>query len=72
MVQNIPSLHLPDVCTESPVPGKAFCSDHCSLLKSHAPDVPTGLRDFLKYTGVMSEDEGQFSTYKWQTFDDLM
>lgn len=45
-------LNLPDVCTDSPVRGKAFCQDHCDLLEKEAPDVPTDLREFLKFCGA--------------------
>ena len=47
-----PTLNLPDVCTDSPVRGKAFCRDHCALLGREAPDVPTDLREFLKFCGA--------------------
>ena len=57
-VDEIPHLHLPDVCTESPLPRKAFCQEHCQLLEKHAPQIPTGLREFLKYSGVTKEDNG--------------
>ena len=35
IVPGIPTLSLPDVCTASPVRGKAFCLDHCKYLKFH-------------------------------------
>lgn len=57
MVNGLPTLHLPDVCTNSPSPGKAFCVNHCQLLEVSAPEVPTGLREFLKYSGVMKNDD---------------
>ncbi len=37
-------LNLPDVCSNSPVHGKAFCTGHCELLQEEAPEFPTGLR----------------------------
>ena len=43
---------MPDVCTASPVRGKAFCQDHCTLLGREVPDVPTDLREFLKFCGA--------------------
>jgi len=46
---------LPDVCTASPVRGKAFCADHCSLLEKEASEVPTGLKDFLQYCHALKE-----------------
>ena len=51
-VQGIPALNLPDVCTASPERNKAFCSEHCQLLNRDAPNVPTGLKDFLKFCGA--------------------
>ena len=54
-VIGMPTLNLPDVCTESPAHGKAFCPSHCVLLEEKAPGVPIGLRDFLKYSGAPRE-----------------
>ena len=51
-VQGIPALNLPDVCTASPERNKAICSEHCQLLNRDAPNVPTGLKDFLKFCGA--------------------
>ena len=48
-------MSLPDVCTTSPVRGKAFCADHCSLLEKEASKVPTGLKDFLQYCHALKE-----------------
>jgi hypothetical protein len=53
-VEDIPALNLPDVCTMSPERGKAFCRQHCELLQRDAPDVPLGLKDFLKFCGVQA------------------
>ena len=30
---------------------------HCSFLKEHAPAVPTGLKEYLKYCGVVTESK---------------
>ena len=35
--------------------GHAFCSAHCKFIKEQHSEIPTVLRDFLKYCGVMSE-----------------
>ena len=48
-------LSLPDVCTEPPAHGQAFCDEHCKFLQQQAPDVPTGLRDFLRFCGVLND-----------------
>ena len=50
-VQNL-KLNLPDVCdvcVATPLKGKAFCRDHCSLLSKEAPDVPLDLHEFISY-----------------------
>ena len=39
-----------DTCPNSPLPGKAFCSHHCSLAEREGK--PTGLRQFLRFCGV--------------------
>ena len=51
-MEKIPALNLPDVCTASPVRGKAFCSERCQLLETAAPNVPTDLKEFLKFCGT--------------------
>ena len=53
MLQGIPQLHLPDVCTESPIRGRAFCSSHCKFIEENYAHVPTGLKEFLKYCGII-------------------
>ena len=50
-IQWVDSQHS-DVCTNSPVLGKTFCHDHCSLLEREASDVP---KDFLKFCGTNLE-----------------
>ena len=54
-VKDLPALNLPDVCTETPAYGQAFCQEHCDFLSQQAPDVPTGLRDFLRFCGAQKE-----------------
>ena len=54
-VAGLPSLNLPDVCTNSPEKEKAFCTAHCQLLKEKAPHVPLGLKDFLKHCGISQD-----------------
>ena len=51
-MDGIELLNLPDVCTNWPAKGKAFCADHCSFLHKEAPNVPCDLREFLKYCGM--------------------
>ena len=46
---------MPDVCTASPSTGKAFCDPHCKYLSQHAPNVPQGLKDFLKFCGAIKQ-----------------
>jgi len=55
VVQGMPRLNLSDVCTNTPLYGQALCASHWSFLKEHAPTVPMGLKEFLKYCGVASE-----------------
>ena len=52
-VEGIPSINLPDVCTNSPVSGKAFCIEHCKYIKDMKLNIPTGLKDFLSYCGAL-------------------
>ena len=48
-IQGFPTVNLPDVCTNSPMYGRAFCKDHCDFLSHNAPDAPLSLRDFLVF-----------------------
>ena len=48
-VEGIPNLSLPDVCTNAAVHRMAFCQQHCDLLTSTNPNIPTDLRGFLRY-----------------------
>ena len=61
-MQGIPYLNLPDVCTENPKHGQAFCATHCQFLKDNAPGVPTGLREFLRHCGLNSNGQGWFAS----------
>lgn len=53
IVQQIPMLSLPDVCTNSPLYGKAFCAQHCTVLQEQSPPITTDLRGFVRYCGVL-------------------
>lgn len=57
-VKGFPLLNYPNVCTESPQHGKAFCKDHVQYLTRQHPDVPTDIRGFLRHCGVMQTDKG--------------
>lgn len=46
--------HIPNVCTNSPSPGHAFCHDHSAEISKLG--YPTGLREFLKSCSVAGED----------------
>ena len=46
-VQGFPLINYPDVCTQEPVPGKAFCLHHCSV--AYEKGVPSKLRDYLDF-----------------------
>ena len=58
IVDSIPTLNLPDVCTNAPLHGKAFCKQHCQVLEQQKPPIPTDLRGFLEYCGTM---EGNYN-----------
>lgn len=51
-VQGLPLVNYPNVCTNSPQFGKAFCEEHLEYLKDKHPQVPTDIRSFLKYCGI--------------------
>ena len=54
VVEGLPTVSLPDVCTNTSVPGRAFCADHCRYLEAQSPSVPTDLRGFLKHCNVQN------------------
>ncbi|XP_022108991.1 uncharacterized protein LOC110989145 isoform X2 [Acanthaster planci] len=45
---------LPDVSTNVPLRGKAFCQAHCTVAEKS--DIPTGIHEFLKHCGVQVAD----------------
>ncbi|KAJ8028216.1 hypothetical protein HOLleu_30395 [Holothuria leucospilota] len=58
----VPVLNLPDVCTNEPQHGHAFCSVHVSMVNDYnktsgAPSVPTKLKEFLKYCNVGTDGD---------------
>jgi hypothetical protein len=57
-VKGFPLLNYPNVCTEPPQHGKAFCEQHVEYLTRKHPGVPTDLRGFLKHCGVLQSDTG--------------
>ena len=73
-VQQIPALSMPDVCTNQPHPGQAFCEQHCQLMRQHSPPIPTDIRGFLRHCGVLKglfqNDHNVFlSSYFYPTDD---
>ena len=48
-VPGFPLLNMPDVCTASPLHKQAFCSEHCQLLRSQSPPIPTELHAFIEF-----------------------
>ena len=49
VVEGMPKLNFPNVCTGEPVYGQAFCSHHCSVAKSKC--IPTDLKQYLQFSG---------------------
>ena len=45
-VKGFPLLNYPNVCTDAPQAGKAFCDEHVAYLTSKHPDVPTDVCGF--------------------------
>ena len=64
-VKGFPLLNYPNVCTDPPQAGKAFCEEHVAYLTSKHPDVPTDIRAFLKYCGIRHSDKGK--QFCWHT-----
>ena len=60
-MEQIPTLSLPDVCTVAPVYGKAFCAQHCEVMEKHCPPIPTDIRGFLRFCGVLSNEGAIFT-----------
>ena len=51
---DMPLLNLPCVCMEQPATGKAFCKEHCEMLEKENPNLPTKLREFLEFIGMLT------------------
>lgn len=69
-VKGLPLLSYPDVCTESPQAGKAFCGEHVAYLAENHPDVPADVRGFLKYCGIQRTDTGNESDVSFEEIRD--
>lgn len=49
------------MCAQIPLlRNKAFRDDHCRLLKSEAPHIPTGLHYFPKHAKALKDGELQY------------
>ena len=48
-VKGMPRLNFPDVCTDEPVFGQAFCKHHCTTAESKG--IPTDLKKYLQFLG---------------------
>ena len=57
----------PSVCTKEPVHRHAFCPDHCKIVEEQ--NVPTRLREFLKYAGVI--EKGMYRFMKFHIDDKI-
>ena len=49
---DLPLINYPDVCTEQPAYGSAFCPEHKSFIEENYEGIPTTVRGFLKYCGL--------------------
>ena len=59
--------YIPNVCTNSPASGSAFCEEHCKLISGLG--YPTGLREFLKSYAAKGEiDPENFTKNMQQSF----
>ena len=56
-MNGLPLVNYPDVCTSSPLHGMAFCQEHIDFLSSQHPGIPTDIRGFLKYCGVLKDSD---------------
>ena len=56
VIRGLPLVNYPDVCTNSPQSGKAFCVEHMKFLNEKYPDVPTDIHGFLRYCGIQREN----------------
>ena len=46
-VEGMPRLNFPDICTDEPVFGQAFCKRHCTTAVSKG--IPTDLKKYLQF-----------------------
>ena len=47
------NLRYVDTCPNSPVYGKAFCEDHCTVACTQG--IPTDLKSYLSYKGMLQQ-----------------
>ena len=63
--------YIPNVCTNSPASGSAFCEEHCKLISGLG--YPTGLREFLKSCAAKGEiDPENFTKNMQQRVDTVL
>ena len=62
--------YIPNVCTNSPATGSAFCTEHGKLVS--ALGYPTGLRDFLKSCANKGEIDPENYTRNMQAKVDIV
>lgn len=55
VINGLPLVNYPDVCTAAHVHGMAFCQEHLDFLSSRHPSIPSDIRGFLKHCGVLKD-----------------
>ena len=56
VVNGLPAVNYPNVCTSAPVHKKAFCKEHLDFLSAKHPSVPTDIHVF-KHCGVLKDND---------------
>ena len=56
---------VPNVCTQEPATGKAFCVQHCCVFEREG--IPTDLRPFIRYCGANPDNYSKEEKKKVET-----
>ena len=60
-MRGLPLVNYPNVCTNAPKSGKAFCDEHLAFLSDQHPDIPTDIRGFLRHCGIDHSSTGSYT-----------
>ena len=67
-LEGLKQLNYPDVCTEEPKYGKAFCEHHCVVALNNS--IPSDLKEYIKFKAQAGEinNSVKIRMYNYNTY----